>query len=181
MTFDEWRILVKGLKSVYTSDRFLPDADAIKLWFKLLQDLEYPAVQAAAQKYILTNKFPPTVADLREMSMDVKQGDQLTWGESWKKFKNAVRVYGIGKEKEALESLDPLTRKVTELFGYKSFCLSDVQNEMADRAHFQRIFETVAKRESENQKLPLSLRQTIAQIQMKGMDGHPLLNDKKGD
>ena len=55
MTFDEWKILVKGMKSVYPEPWFLPDGDSVKIWFQLLQDLDYKVLNAAIQKYALTN------------------------------------------------------------------------------------------------------------------------------
>ena len=76
MTKDEFKILCKGMKAVYPQSTFLPDADAFKVWYSLLQDLDYTIAQAAIQKYILTNKFPPTVADIRECAVLVRTGDK---------------------------------------------------------------------------------------------------------
>jgi hypothetical protein len=173
MTFDEWRILVKGLKSVYTSDRFLPDADAIKLWFKLLQDLEYTAVNAAAQKYILTNKFPPTVADIRESATELQHGKCPDWGEAWEETCKAIKRFGFYRPKEALESLRPLTRETVNWLGFSNLCMSE--NPTADRANFRTCYEIVAKREQQAQILPLPLQETIKQL----ADGMAT-NDKSG-
>ena len=68
MNKEEFTKLAKGMKAVYTSQNFLPDSDAMKVWFAMLQDLDYKPTSIAVQKYMMTNKFPPTIADIREFS-----------------------------------------------------------------------------------------------------------------
>ena len=164
MEREEFKTLVKGMKAVYAQPSFIPDQDAFNVWYALMQDLEYKVCNVAIQKWMLTNKFPPTIADIRELAASIHEGEQLTWGESWRMFKAAVRKYGYDREREALESLDPLTRKCTEIFGYREFCISDIRNEMADRAHFQRIFETLAQREKTDRQIALPVKEAIAQL-----------------
>lgn len=66
MTRDEFKILVKGMKAVYAQSTFIPDKDAFEMWFALLCDLPYKTANIAIQKYMLTEKFPPTPAEIRE-------------------------------------------------------------------------------------------------------------------
>ena len=76
-----------------------------------------------------------------------------------------------------MDSLDPLTRKCVESMGYMELCMSE--NIMADRAHYQRIFETLSKREQVNKQLGLPLLEAINHVQLKGIDGGLLkLNGK---
>ena len=172
----EFAIFASALKTYYPREQLLPNTQAMDLWYRELHDIPFPVAEAALRKWVSTQKWSPSIADIRAMSSEIAHGEQLTWGESWRRFKAAVRKYGFAREREALESLDPLTRKCTEIFGYKEFCIADVRNEMADRAHYQRIFETLAQREKVNQQLALPLQEAIAQIQFKGFDGQPLLS-----
>lgn len=66
MTREEFKTLVKGMKAVYAQPTFIPDQDAFNVWFELLKDIPYQQVNVAIQKYMLTEKFPPTIADIRE-------------------------------------------------------------------------------------------------------------------
>jgi hypothetical protein len=84
----------------------------------------------------------------------------------------AVRRYGSYNQVEAMNSLDPLTRKCVDSIGFMQLCMSE--NIMVERAHFQKIFEIFAKREQVDKQIPLQLRQAISQLQLKGMDGEPL-------
>ena len=178
MTRDEFKVLVKGMKAVYAQPTFIPDQDAFNMWFALMGDLPYEVCSVATQKYMLTNKFPPTVAEIREMCAGVVNGDPLTWGESWERALNAVRKYGSYNKMEALNSLDPLTRKCVESVGYMELCMSE--NIMVERAHYQKIFEVYSKREQTEKQMPLGLQQAISNLQIKGVDGQLLLGEKHG-
>ena len=173
MTRDEFKVLVKGMKAVYAQPTFIPDQDAFNMWFALVGDLPYEVCNVAIQKYMLTNKFPPTVAEIREMATKIVSGDELTWGESWERALNAVRKYGSYNKGAALNSLDPLTRKCVECVGYMELCLSE--NIMVERAHFQKIFETYSKREQTEKMMPLALQSAIRQLQLQSPDGRTLL------
>ena len=168
MTRDEFKMLVKGMKAVYAQPTFIPDADAFNMWFALIGDLPYEVCNVSIQKYMLTNKFPPTVAEIREMAANVVGGDPLTWGESWERALNAVRRFGSYNKVDALNSLDPLTRKCVESIGYMELCMSE--NIMVERAHFQKVFEVYQKREQTDKQMPVALQQAISKLQLKGMD-----------
>ena len=163
MDFDEFKVLVKGLKAVYTSERFLPDPESVKIWYSLLKDIPYNVLNAAIQKYMLSNKFPPTIADLRELAISVQQGELPDWGDAWEQVTLAIRRYGSYRAGEALESLSPLARKTVERLGYMQLCASE--NIAADRANFRMIYETLAEREKKQAQLPEGLKQLIGQLQ----------------
>jgi len=162
MTFDEFKILVKGMKAVYTSERFLPDADSIKIWYSLLKDLQYTVLNAAIQKYISLNKFPPTIADLREIATTICAGDLPDWGEGWEKVLQAIRRFGFYRESEALQTMDELTQTCVKRLGWRNLCLSENNNH--DRANFRMIYEQLAERTKKEAVLPISLNNTIKQL-----------------
>lgn len=175
MTRDEFKVLVKGMKAIYSQATFIPDQDAFNMWYALMGDLSYEVCNVAIQKYMLTNKFPPTVAEIRELCAGVVNGDPLTWGESWERALNAVRRFGSYNQMEALNSLDPLTRKCVDSIGYMQLCMSE--NIMVERAHFQKIFDVYQKREQTDRQMPLALQSAIKQIQLKSMDEPLKLGD----
>lgn len=179
MTRDEFKVLIKGMKAVYAQPTFIPDQDAFNMWFALLGDLPYKLCNVAIQKYMLTNKFPPTVAEIRELTANISNGDPLTWGESWERALNAVRRFGSYNKQEALDSLDPLTRKCVDNIGYMQLCMSE--NIMVERAHYQKIFEIYAKREQSEKQMPLALQQAINQLQLEGVDSQALLTEGEAE
>lgn len=172
MDREQFKVLVKGMKAVYAQPTFIPDQDAFNMWYALMGDLPYDVAGMAIKKYMLTNKFPPTVAELRELASGIVEGDPLTWGESWERALHAVRKYGSYNKKAALDSLDSLTRKCVESIGFMELCMSE--NIMVERAHFQKVFEVFAKREQTQKQIPIGLQQAIQRLQLKGMDENPL-------
>ena len=159
MTREEFKILCKGLKAVYTQETFLPDADAFNIWFALLGDLEYPVLNAAIQKYMLTNKFPPTIADLREIATTISSGEIAEWGEGWEKVLSAIRKFGSYRETAALETMDDITKTCVKRLGWRELCMSE--NISVDRANFRRIYESLANRAKKEILLPVSLNDKI--------------------
>lgn len=163
MTKDEFKILCKGMKAVYTQSTFLPDADAFKVWYSLLQDLDYTIAQAAIQKYMLINEFPPTIADIRKNAVSVQTGDKKTWSEGWEEVMKAIGNFGSYREEEALESMSEITRKAVKKLGFRNICLSE--NSTADRANFRTIYEQMAENEYTAKQIPLNLSKLIESIQ----------------
>lgn len=171
----EFGLFASALKTYYPKeDKLLPNKQALELWYAALQDIPYRVAEAALLKWISTQKWSPSIAEIREMSSSIQNGDIPEWGEGWEKTRRAVRKFGLYNEKKALESLDPLTRKVVERLGFRELCLSD-ENDTTFRANFRMIYENLANREKVDQQLALPLREAIAQIQLKGIDGQPLL------
>lgn len=162
MTFDEFKILAKGMKSVYTRENFLPDAESIKIWFSLLKDISYEVLNVAIQKYMMTNKFAPTIADLRELSAEITQGQITDWGDGWEQVLRAIRMYGAYRPKEALDSMDDITRKCVERLGFREICLSE--NISVERANFRMLYEQLINRQKEDGKLSLSIKTKLAQL-----------------
>lgn len=175
MTRDEFKILAKGMKAVFTQPTFLPDADAFNIWYSLLKDLEYQVAQAAIQKYMLTNKFPPTIADIREHAASVRTGEKPLWSDGWEEVLRAIRRYGSYRETEALNSMSEITRTAVQRLGFRNLCMSE--NIMADRANFRMIFEQLADREQTTQKMPVTLSNLIEEIQRR--EGQNLIEGGK--
>lgn len=165
MTFNEFRILTKAMKAVYTSPNFLPDTYAVKLWYQMLKDIQYEQATVAIQEYMLTNKFPPTIADIRALTFEREIQD---WGTGWQKALNAIRKYGWCRQKEALAELDDITRQTVERLGYMELCTSE--NLMADRGNFRMIYEQIAEREKDRQCLPEELQSRIKAMQERSID-----------
>lgn len=166
MTFEEWKTLAKGMRALYTSQNFLPDGESVKTWYMMVRDLPYEAANVAVQKYAATNRFPPTVADIREQAAEITSGRQSDWGEGWEKTMKAIRKYGYTNPEGALASLDEITRKTVERLGWKELCASE--NAMADRANFRMVYEQLQQEGRKDAQLPPGIREAL------GMDGSAL-------
>jgi hypothetical protein len=165
MTFDEWKKIAKGLRAVYTSDRFLPDGDSVRIWFSLLKDLPYEQVSIAAQKYMETEHFPPTPADLRAAVTP----PPAEWSDAWAQVIGAVRKYGSWDVKKAEESFDDLTARVVKnLGGFRRICELEYDEMDVLRANFRDIYSRQAKAEAESNQMSPQLREMVSQM-LEGM------------
>lgn len=176
----EFQVFASALRTYYSKENLLPNAQAMELWFRQLQDIPYPVAEATLNKWVATNKWSPSIAEIRELAAEIQNGKLPDWGEGWEQVNKAIRRFGYYRAKEALESLDPITREVVNRLGFTNLCLSE--NPAADRANFRQCFEIVAKRNHENNILPLPLQETIKQLSdslaAKESSEQPLLIEK---
>lgn len=152
------------MKAVWTDPKFLPDQYAFDVWFSLLKDLPYDATSAAVQQYMLTQKFPPSIAEVREKTTEMLSEHVADSGEAWQQARAAIHRYGNMRADEALASLDETTAEAVRRIGFQEMCDSPIDEHAILRAHFMRVYEQVANRRKEKNALPESLRQKIAKI-----------------
>ena len=170
MTEEDFKILVKAMKAVFTSPNFLPDDDSIAIWYQMLKDIDYPVANAAIKTYMFTSKFPPTIAEIRELCADTKHGKIQDWGEGWETACRMIRKYGSYNEGAALAEMDDLTRQTVQRLGYRDLCMS-VKPE-TDRANFRMIYEQIADRKKLDRQTSQEVHIAIANIQRTERIGH---------
>lgn len=164
MTKKEFVYLVLAMRAYFPKEKtFLETDQAIELWYFQLKDLDFKVAEAALNKWAATNKWSPTIADIRELATSISMGELPDWGEAWEQLTQAIRRYGSYRAGEALDSLSPLCRKTVERLGYLQLCASE--NIAADRANFRMIYEQLQQREKQQAQLPEGLKILIAQMQ----------------
>lgn len=178
MTREEFINLTKALKTFYPRENLLPNMEAMELWYRELSDIPYTVAEAALRKYVSTNKFSPTIADIREMAASVSNGDKPLWSDGWDKVLRAIKKYGSYGQAEAMASLDELTRQAVKRLGYLELCRSE--NIMADRANFRMIFEQLADRQQQSNQISVNLTQLIEGIQQETRKGAEGIEHKTG-
>ena len=123
---------------------FIGTEQALDVWYALLHDLDYQILSKVLQQYMLTNKFKPTVAELREIYTELVSPTISDWSEGWEKVSKAIGHYGMYQEEAAMESFDEVTREVVKRLGFLNICLSE--NIVADRARFAEIYQAIHRR-----------------------------------
>lgn len=158
--FSKWAM---ALKTYYPREQLLPNEQAFALWYEALKDIPMQVAEAALKAWVSTNKWSPTIAEIREMCVDVKRGDAPEWSEGWMMTQRAIRQYGRYRPGEAMASLDPITRETVRRLGFHNLCDTEDIGYYAKR--FQQTFEVMAKREQMKLQLPFELQDTIRSIQ----------------
>ena len=164
LSFDGFKKIAKGLKSVYAAQTFLPDEDSLKVWYHMLKDLTYEQVSTASYKYMATGKFPPTIAEIREAALQATHPDaEKSWSDGWEQLMKAIRRFGYYQQEEAFASMDDITKTVARRLGWKELCMSE--NIMADRANFRMAYEQEQNKAKEKAVLPEGLQRQIETMQ----------------
>ena len=169
MDKNEFGMFASAIRTFYPKEQILPNKEAMQLWYRELCDIPFDVAEAALRKWVSTQKWSPSIAEIREMAAEVAHGEALDWTEAWEKTCYAIRRYGLYRPKEALESLDPLTRECVKRMGFTNLCTSE--NPIADRANFRQCFEILAKREQIRNQLALPLQQKINSLRIESGDG----------
>ena len=162
MTIKEFGVLVDVLKTFYPKENLFPTEEAVTLWYGFLKDLDYPVVSSVIQKWVSTNKWSPSIAEIREQAVMVEYGNVLSWGEAWQTVVDAIHHYGHYQIDKALASLDPITLKAVNCLDFERLCAST--NQDVDRANFRMIYDELVKREMEDAQTPPAVRERIASL-----------------
>ena len=160
----QFAIFASALRTYYPKEKLLPNEQAMQLWFNQLQDIPYDVAEVTLNKWVATNKWSPSIADIREQAAGITQGEAKDWGDAWQDVLRAIRLYGSYQEGEALDSLDETTRKVVKRLGYKNLCFSE--EIQVDRANFRMIYEQQAERDKQDVQLPQRLKALISNMPM---------------
>jgi len=165
MTKKEFAQFAMALKTYYPRETLLPNDKAMELWFMQLQDIPYQIAEASLNKWVATNKWSPSIADIREMASSVSHGDIPEWGAGWQTVLDAIRKYGTYNEPKAMQMIqeqNEIAYHCTQRLGFKNLCLSERIE--TDRANFRMMYEQYAERKQRERQLPQGLKQLIGQI-----------------
>lgn len=115
----------------------------VKILWEFLRDLTDKQYMSSIKEIVASkeevNKATNIIAMIRNKALC---NDLKTAGEAWAIVLRAVSKigsYGVPK------FIDPSTQKSVDAIGWRNICLSE--NPMVERAHFLKIYETIALRE----------------------------------
>lgn len=160
----EFATFAMALKTYYPREALLPNQQAMELWYRELCDIPMDVAEAAMRKWVSTQKWSPSIAELRELAAEIQHGKLPDWGEGWEQVQRAIRHYGYYRQKEAMNSLDPFVKDIVKRMGFVNLCLSD--NVSADRANFRMLYEELARRKQTSHQVALPLQEVIKKLGM---------------
>lgn len=137
---------------------------AMSLWHECFRDIDFKVLRTAVIKHVMTVKWPPTIAEIREAVAEI-MSPQLDKSaeEAWSDVIQAVRRYGSYNEDKAMASFDELTRKsVQAIGGFREVCISEEIG--VERAHFYRTYKAYADRARTQAQVPAQLSGLIEQL-----------------
>ena len=158
MTKDQFKILVKAMKAVYTNPGFIPDNDAFDVWYSMLKDLDYALASRSVQMHMQTEETPPTVAGIRKQSAKLKadETDDLNETAAWSLVLKAIRRSTYYSDEEFAKLPPVVQRAVSSPRQLREWAtLEDVDGKTLTviQSNFQRTFRAEQQKERERNKL----------------------------
>lgn len=158
MTREQFKVLVKAMKAVYTNPGFIPDQDAFDVWYSMLKDLDYAIASRAVQMHLQTEESPPTVAGIRKQSVKLKadETDDLNETAAWSLVLKAIRRSTYYSEEEFAKLPATVQRAVAspkQLWEWATLEDVDGKTLTVIQSNFQRTFRMEQQRERERNKL----------------------------
>lgn len=158
MTAKEFGFLADAIKTYFPRDNVLPTEKAMQLWYSELKDIPYQLAYTALRKYVSTNKFAPTIADIREQVAELNNQNEeelnetAAWSIAWKAICNS----GYHAEEEFAKLPPVIQRTVHSPAQLREWALLeniDGKTITVLQSDFQRAFRMEQQRDRERNKL----------------------------
>lgn len=169
--------LMKGLKSAYTAPNFLPDDKSVQVWYAMLKDIPQDVLNVAVQRHIMTSKYPPTIAELREACAEISMENIDDWTKAWSNVLDVVSKYGIANGVEGFKQLDSVTQEAVKRVGYWDICNSE--NIAIERASFRAAYEQIVARKKSEAIISGKVIAQIEEARKKSLENLNFIVDKK--
>ena len=158
MNAKEFGFLADAIKTYFPRDNVLPTENAMRLWYEELKDIPYQLAHLALQKYVCTNKFAPTIADIREQVAELSNQnyDGLNEIAAWSMVWKAICNSGYHSEEEFAKLPPVIQRAVHSPAQLREWALLeniDGKTITVLQSDFQRAFRVEQQRERERSKL----------------------------
>lgn len=128
-------------------------ADAtIKVYLAMLREIDIQVLTAAIQQCMAESKFLPSVAEIRDKAIALITPIAPEPLEAWGIVVREIKRTGF-YAKPQFEN--PIIAAAVEALDWQALCTSE--NQIADRAHFSKVYEALVKRaEQERREVPIA-------------------------
>ena len=127
------------------------DDARMRIYVEMLSDIPPQILETAVKKLIMTNKFLPSIAEIRETAYGIKGTISGTAApdesEAWGEVIKAIRSVGYyGKPKFSHEAITAAVNNI----GWQDICMTTYDGMNTLRAQFRRAYQLAAQRQKDN-------------------------------
>lgn len=144
--------LIGVMASAYPNTQI--EEATINVYVRMLKDLPLEVVTLAVQQAMAESEFIPTIARIRDKALAMTRQCHVSALEAWGLVKRAMQRTGFYRSPTFD---DPIITKAVECMGWQTLCSSE--NEVADRAHFSKVYDSLVRREEEDARMLPEVRQ----------------------
>lgn len=158
----------------------LRTASALDIWTRSLKDLTFTDVSHAVSAWILTEKWPPTIADIREKCHNLTTPPDMLASAAWDQLIRALRYSFSHESEDVWRQLPPITKEIVG--GYAAFRAwgnTETQSlEAVQRPMFVKRFEAIQARDRKQSAAPACFREPRPSLPGQNI---PAIADKEPD
>lgn len=165
--------LVAIIVTAYPNFDKFKDAQAITstvdLWATMFDSDDARIVGLAVKKHIATSKWPPSVAELREIMLEMQRPDLIAPDQAWAAVSDYMHTAGYYAGEHLERVLPPLVARAVEVIGYHNLyemnrgSYGDSKPGMA-RVAFLQQYTAMYDREKSRAMTPAEITNTIDAI-----------------
>lgn len=169
-------------------DKFRDEAAVtatVSLWASMFQSDDGRIVALALNKHIATSKWPPSVAEIRELMLELVRPDLIEPDRAWLAVSDLLYTTGENNHGDLHLQLPPLAARAVEAIGYYNLyemhrsCYRGGKPGM-DRVAFMDIYKPMYEREKQRAMTPEGLTSQIDAVAAAIPDkGQRLLADRE--
>jgi hypothetical protein len=152
MSLEELGTLMKMLTRAYPTAPQSLDGDTIKMYLTMLKDLPTEPLALVIQQHIATSKFFPTVAELREPTLDLIQKKPPSAFNAWIEVSSLIAAghcYLPGGAIRRPIIDNPITNKILEKMNFRQFYFLPTQKQ---ERIFKECYEELRAQEIANSR-----------------------------
>lgn len=104
-------------------DKFKDDSQVegmVNMWASLFADDDSAIVGLAVKKHIMTNKWPPSIAEIREIMADITHPDLIPPDQAWAAVSDLLYAVGEYNHGDAHRNLPPLIAQTVDAIGWST-------------------------------------------------------------
>lgn len=133
----------------------------LDVWSRSLWDLPFADVEHAVTAWILSEPWPPTIADIRAKCYNLGSEPDVTASQAWEQLLRALRHAYAPESRDVWESLPDLTRLVVGGYStYRAWGNTETTSlESVQRPMFVKRFEEYQRRKRKEAAIPQNLRE----------------------
>lgn len=127
------------------------EKDRLQFYVMMLSDIPPQILEVAVKKLIMTNKFLPSIAEIRETAYGIKGTISGTAApdesEAWGEVIKVIRSVGYyGKPKFSHEAITVAVNNI----GWQDICMTTNEGMNTLRSQFRRAYQLAAERQKDN-------------------------------
>ena len=104
-------------------DKFKDDGQVeamVNMWATLFADDDSKIVSLAVKRHIMTSKWPPSIAEIREIMADITHPDLIPPDQAWAAVNDLLSAVGEHNTDDAHRNLPPLIAQTVDAIGWRT-------------------------------------------------------------